>query len=86
MAPICRKFTAPHVRVVYEAGRCGYGLCRQLVQNGFGYMVCAPPLILRKPGERVTTDRRDAVKLERSLRAGDRVTGKGIYRVNHVIG
>ena len=34
-------------------------------------MVRAPSLIPRKPGERVKTDRRDAVKLVRSLRAGD---------------
>jgi transposase len=33
--------------------------------------VCAPSLIPKKPGERVKTDRRDAVKLVRSLRAGD---------------
>lgn len=59
---------APHVRVVYEAGPCGYGLYRQLVQKGFDCMVCAPSLIPRKPGERVKTDRRDAIKLARSLR------------------
>jgi transposase len=53
----------PHVRVVYEAGPCGYGLYRQLVQKGFDRMVCAPSLIPRKPGERVKTDRRDAIKL-----------------------
>jgi transposase len=41
------------------------------VQKGFDCMVCAPSLIPRKPGERVKTDRRDAVKLVRSLRAGD---------------
>jgi hypothetical protein len=34
-------------------------------------MVCAPSLILRKQGKRVKTDRRDAIKLVRSLRAGD---------------
>ena len=34
-------------------------------------MVCAPSLIPKKPGERVKTDRRDAIKLARSLRAGD---------------
>jgi transposase len=34
-------------------------------------MVCAPSLIHRKPGDCVKTDRRDAVKLVRSLRAGD---------------
>jgi transposase len=36
---------ARHVRVVYEAGPCGYGLYRQLVQKGFDCMVCAPSLI-----------------------------------------
>jgi transposase len=59
------------VRVVYEAGPCGYGLYRQLVQKGFDCMVCATSLIPRKPGERVKTDRRDAIKLVRALRAGD---------------
>jgi transposase len=62
---------ARHVRVVYEAGPCGYGLYRQLVQKGLDCMVCAPSLIPRKPGERVKTDRRDAIKLVRALRAGD---------------
>jgi transposase len=65
------QYQAPHVRVVYEAGPCGYGLYRQLVQKGFDCMVCAPSLILRKQGKRVKTDRRDAIKLVRSLRAGD---------------
>ena len=34
-------------------------------------MVYAPSLIPKKPVERVKTDRRDAVKLTRALRAGD---------------
>jgi transposase len=70
---LCKRMQskASQVRVVYEAGPCGYGLYRQLVQKGFDCMVCAPSLIPRKPGERVKTDRRDAVKLVRSLRAGD---------------
>lgn len=70
---LCKRLQskARHVRIVYEAGPCGYGLYRQLVQKGFDCMVCAPSLIPRKPGERVKTDRRDAVKLVRSLRAGD---------------
>jgi transposase len=59
------------VRVVYEAGPCGYGLYRELVQKGFDCMVCAPSLIPKKPGDRVKTDRRDAIKLVRGLRAGD---------------
>jgi transposase len=70
---LCKRLQskARHVRVVYEAGPCGYGLYRQLVEKGFDCMVCAPSLIPRKPGERVKTDRRDAVKLVRCLRAGD---------------
>lgn len=70
---LCKRLQskARRVRVVYEAGPCGYGLYRQLIQKGFDCMVCAPSLIPKKPGERVKTDRRDAVKLVRALRAGD---------------
>lgn len=70
---LCKHLQAKSRRVcvVYEAGPCGYGLHRQLVGKGFDCMVCAPSLIPRKPGERVKTDRRDAIKLVRSLRAGD---------------
>jgi len=70
---LCKQLRTkgPVVRIVYEAGPCGYGLHRQLVAKGFDCMVCAPSLIPRKPGERVKTDRRDAIKLVRALRAGD---------------
>lgn len=70
---LCKRLQAKaqRIRVVYEAGPCGYGLHRQLVAQGVDCMVCAPSLIPRKPGERVKTDRRDAIKLVRSLRAGD---------------
>jgi transposase len=70
---LCKRLQskARHVRVVYEAGPCGYGLYRRLARQKFDCMVCAPSLIPRKPGERVKTDRRDAIKLVRSLRAGD---------------
>jgi transposase len=70
---LCKRLQSKASRmcVVYEAGPCGYGLYRQLVHKGFDCIVCAPSLIPRKPGERVKTDRRDAVKLVRSLRAGD---------------
>jgi transposase len=70
---LCKRLQskARHVRVVYEAGPCGYGLYRRLIKQGFDCMVCAPSLIPKKPGERVKTDRRDAIKLARSLRAGD---------------
>lgn len=70
---LCKRLQgkAGHIRVVYEAGPCGYGLYRQLANKGIECMVCAPSLIPKKPGERVKTDRRDAIKLVRSLRAGD---------------
>ena len=70
---LCKRLQskARRIRVVYEAGPCGYWLYRQLVQKGFDCMVCAPSLIPRKHGERVKTDRRDAVKLVRLLRSGD---------------
>jgi transposase len=70
---LCKRMQskASQVVFVYEAGPCGYGLHRQLTDKGHRCMVCAPSLIPRKPGERVKTDRRDAARLVRSLRAGD---------------
>jgi transposase len=70
---LCKRLQskAPQVKVAYEAGPCGYGLYRRLSKQGFDCMVCAPSLIPSKPGERVKTDRLDAIKLVRSLRAGD---------------
>src|SRR2546430_2767621 len=56
---------------VYEAGPCGYWLYRYLARRGFSCSVVAPSLIPRKPGDRVKTDRRDAVTLARLLRSGD---------------
>ena len=55
----------------YEAGPCGYGLHRQLLESGHDCQVVAPSKIPRQPGERVKTDRRDAIKLARLLRSGD---------------
>ena len=55
----------------YEAGPCGYGLYRQLLELGHDCQVVAPSLIPRKAGERIKTDRRDACKLSVGLRNGD---------------
>jgi transposase len=57
--------------VAYEAGPCGYWLYRYLTRRGLTCLVVAPSLIPRKAGDRVTTDRRDAVALARLLRSGD---------------
>jgi transposase len=55
----------------YEAGPTGYGLYRQLTTLGHHCTVVAPSLIPRKPGDRVKTNRRDALQLARLLRAGE---------------
>lgn len=55
----------------YEAGGCGYGIYRQLVELGHGCTVVATSKIPRKPGERIKTDRRDAQKLAILHRSGD---------------
>jgi len=54
-----------------EAGPCGYALHRQLVGMGHGCIVVAPSLIPVKAGDRVKTDRRDAVMLAKLHRAGE---------------
>jgi transposase len=56
---------------VYEAGPCGYWLYRYLTQKGLACHVVAPSLIPRKAGDRVKTDRRDAITLARLMRSGD---------------
>jgi len=50
----------------YEAGPCGYGVYRQLLSLGQDCEVVAAP-----KSERIKTDRRDACKLARKLRAGE---------------
>jgi transposase len=56
---------------VYEAGPCGYWLYRYLTRKGLTCFIVAPSLIPRGPGDRVKTDKRDAITLARLLRAGD---------------
>ena len=59
------------LRVAYEAGPTGYGVHRQLTSSGIECMVVAPSLIPKRAGDKVKTDRRDALKLARLLRSGD---------------
>jgi transposase len=59
------------LRFCYEAGPCGYGLHRLLSGLGHGCTVVAPSLIPIKAGDRVKTDRRDAVMLAKLHRAGE---------------
>jgi transposase len=66
---LAERYTRLHV--CYEAGPTGYGLYRQVKALGHDCTVVAPSLIPRKPGERIKTNRRDAVTLARLFRAGE---------------
>jgi transposase len=58
------------LRICYEAGACGFVLYRLLCDHGFDCIVVAPSLIPQRSGDRVKTDKKDALKLARLLRAG----------------
>jgi transposase len=62
---------APGSTAVYEAGPSGFELARAARERGLDLRVVAPGLIPRKAGDRVKTDRRDAVRLARLLAAGE---------------
>lgn len=55
----------------YEASSCGYEVYRWIKQAGHECDVVAPSKIPKKSGERVKTDRRDAVKLASLRRSGE---------------
>ncbi len=63
--------TATPLVFVYEAGPCGSWLSGSLTNKGDDGGVVAPSLIPKTPGDRVTTDRRDAVPVARLARSGD---------------
>ena len=69
---LCRKLSrsGQQLHFCYEAGPCGYGVQRQLTRLGHRCDVVAPALIPRKVGDKVKTDRRDAMMLAQTLRAG----------------
>jgi len=67
-----KKLGSPEqLRACYEAGPTGFVLYWQLTQLGVDCAVVAPSLVPRKPGDRVKTDRRDALKLARCHRNND---------------
>jgi transposase len=70
VASFLEGFDAP-VRAVYEAGPAGFGLARAGRERGVDVRVVAPGSIPKGPGDRVKTDRRDAVRLVRLLAAGE---------------
>lgn len=67
------KLTAKyqHLTFCYEAGPTGYGLYRLIKSLGHECIVVAPSLMPSRPGDRIKTNRRDAVGMTRLLRAGE---------------
>src|SRR5688500_8036108 len=61
----------PAVTAVYEAGPTGFGLARAAHERGLDVRVAAPGSIPKGSGDRVKTDRRDAVRMVRLLAAGE---------------
>jgi transposase len=72
-AKLVRKLSAKYERLTfcYEAGPTGYALQRQIKELGFACLVVAPSLIPKRPGDRVKTNRRDALSLAKLLRADE---------------
>ena len=61
------------LHVCYEASGCGFWIARRLLQMGIQCDVIAPSLIPTRSGDRIKTDKRDAMKLAKSLRSNDLV-------------
>jgi transposase len=59
------------LHIVYEAGPCGFVIWRHLSAQGLTCEVVAPSSIPKRSGDRVKTDRRDAILLARLARAGE---------------
>lgn len=70
---LLKRLASPkfELRVVYEAGPCGYVIYRHLKKRQIHCEVIAPSLIPTKASDRVKTDRRDARQLARLFRAGE---------------
>jgi transposase len=72
-AKLVRKLAGKYERLTfcYEAGPTGYGLHRQIKSLGFECAVVAPSLIPKRRGDKVKTNRRDALSLAKLLRADE---------------
>jgi transposase len=68
---LVQKLGKKGLRTCYEAGPTGFALYWQLAELGVPCDVIAPTLVPKKAGDRIKTDRRDALKLARCFRAGD---------------
>jgi transposase len=81
---LVKKLATKHRRLTfcYEAGPTGYELYRLIKHLGHDCVVAAPSLIPKKPGDRVKTNRRDALSLAKLLRA-DELTAVWVPDARH---
>ena len=70
---VLRALRAPGrtLHFVYEAGPCGFTIFRHLTRLREDCAVVSPSMTPKRTGDRVKTDRRDAVMLARLHRAGE---------------
>jgi transposase len=64
------KYPKATLHFVYEAGPCGYWVYRLLTKMGHCCYIVAPSLIPKKPGNKIKTDKRDAIMLTELLKNG----------------
>ncbi len=69
-----RDLRLSDLHVCYEASGCGFWIARRLLQMGIRCDVIAPSLIPTRSGDRVKTDKRDAMKLAKHLRSNELVS------------
>jgi len=70
------------LRLVYEAGPCGYVIYRHLRERGLHCTVVSPASVPKRPADRVKTDRRDARTLALQHRAG---ALRALYVASHAV-
>jgi transposase len=68
---IRKKFAAKSVLFAYEAGPTGYGLYDYINGEGKECVVAVPSMIPKAPGQRVKTNRLDAIRLGHQMMTPD---------------
>lgn len=70
---LATKLGVPYkeLKVCYEAGPSGFVLARRLRQLGLDCLLMSPSKTERKPGDRIKTDKRDAINIAKLFRNGD---------------
>ena len=77
VAKLSATYDGGLLQFCYEAGPCGYVLHRQILACGHDCQVVAPSKIPKTPGERIKTDRRDALEAGAAVALGRSDGGLG---------